>query len=52
MKNKKILFLLIPENKGDGVFIVLKTKMLTEYRGKGISYFKRIKYFKCINFFY
>ena len=39
-QNKKRLLLLIPQNKGDRVFIVLKTKMLTKYRGKGIRYFK------------
>ena len=27
-------------NAGDRLFIVLKTKMLTEYRGKGMKYFK------------
>ena len=26
--------------KGDGMFIVLKTKILREYRGKGIKFFK------------
>ena len=36
MQNKERLLLLIPENKGDRVFTVHKTKMLTEYRGKGI----------------
>ena len=34
---KQLLLLLIPENKGDGVFTVLKTKMLTEYRGENIE---------------
>ena len=39
-KKRLLLSLLIPQNKGDRVFIVLKTKMLSEYRGKGIKYFK------------
>ena len=39
-QNKKRSLLLIPENKGDRMFIVPKTKMLNEYRGKGIRYFK------------
>ena len=34
-QNKKRL-LLIPENIGDGVFIVRQTKMLTEYKKKKV----------------
>ena len=37
-QNKRLSLLLRPQNKGDRVFIVLETKMLTEYRGKGIRY--------------
>ena len=39
-QNKKKLLLLIPEKKGDRVFIVHNTKLLTEYRGQGKKYFK------------
>ena len=38
-KNEKLL-LLIPENIGDRVLSVFKTKILTECTEKGISYFK------------
>ena len=37
---KEKLLLLIPENTGDRVLSVFKTKMPTEYREKGISSFK------------
>ena len=37
---KEKLLLLIPENIGDRVLSVFKTKMPTEYREKGISSFK------------
>ena len=33
---KRLLLLLIPENIGDGVFIVRQTKMLTEYKKKKV----------------
>ena len=35
-QNKKRLLLLIPENTADRVFIVRKTKMLTEYKRKEV----------------
>ena len=35
-QNKKRLLLLIPENTADTVFIVRKTKMLTEYKRKKV----------------
>ena len=38
-KNEKLL-LSIPENIGDGVLGVCKTKIPTEYEEKGIRYFK------------
>ena len=37
---KKNLLLLIPENRGDRVLSVCKTKIPTEYREKGIRCFK------------
>ena len=37
---KENLFLLIPENIGDRVLSVFKTRIPTEYREKGISGFK------------
>ena len=37
---KEKLLLLIPENIGDRVLSVFKTKIPTEYREKGISSFK------------
>ena len=37
---KEKLLLLIPENRGDGVLSVCKTKISTEYREKGIRCFK------------
>ena len=33
---KRLLLLLIPENTADRVFIVRKTKMLTEYKRKEV----------------
>ena len=39
LSKKRLLLLLIPQNKDDRVFIVLKTKMLSGYGGKGIKYF-------------
>ena len=39
-QNKKRLLLLIPENIGDVVFIVRKTKMLTEYKIKRYKVFQ------------
>ena len=39
-QNKKRLLLLIPENIGDGVFIVRQTKMLTEYKRKRYKVFQ------------
>ena len=39
-KLKKEKLLLIPENIGDSVLGVFKTKIPTEYREKGIMYFK------------
>ena len=39
-ENKKRLLSLIPENIGDGVFIVHKTKMLTEYKRKRYKVFQ------------
>ena len=46
---KEKLLLLIPENIGDRVLSVFKTKIPTEYREKGIR-FSRIKYLS-INIF-
>ena len=37
---KEKLLLLIPENRGDRVLSVCKTKIPTEYREKGIRCFK------------
>ena len=37
---KEKLLLLIPENIGDRVLSVCKTKILTEYREKGVRCFK------------
>ena len=39
-KLKKETLLLIPENIGDSVLSVRKTKIPAEYREKGIMYFK------------
>ena len=39
-QEKEKLLLLIPENIGDRVFNVCKTKIPTEYRGKCIRCFK------------
>ena len=40
IKQKKEMLLLIPENTGDRVFSVRKTKIPTEYREKDIRCFK------------
>ena len=40
LKQNKERLLLIPENIGDTVFIVCKTKIPTEYREKGIRCFQ------------
>ena len=39
-QNKKKVAVIIPENTGHRVFSVRKTKVPTEYREKGIRYFK------------
>ena len=39
-QNNKRLLLLIPENTGDRVWSVRKTKMTTEYGEKDVRYFK------------
>ena len=41
-QNKKRLLLLIPENIGDRVFIVPKTKMITEYKRKRYKVFQEL----------
>ena len=41
-QNKKRLLLLIPENTADTVFIVRKTKMLTESREKRYKVFQEL----------
>ena len=40
--SKKRLLLLIPENTGDKVFSVHKTKMLSEYREKKYKLFQKL----------
>ena len=40
LSQKSKLRLLIPENTGERVFSVCKTKIPTEYREKDIRYFK------------
>ena len=49
-KKEKFLLLLILENIGDSVLSVCKTKILTEYREKGIRCFKN-QIFQIYQFF-
>ena len=51
IKQKKEMLLLIPENTGDRVFSVRKTKITTEYREKGIRRFKNL-IFQMYQFFF